>query len=85
MWGDPTEFDVELTSTTLDNDATVTVPYGTVEHCYEVLLESYEQFGMWPDSYGEGTLYFHPELGLVKMEGDYMMGFRLELKEVLTK
>ena len=83
VWGNPTTFYVELTSTTLDNDATVTVPYGTVEHCKKVLLESHEEFGIWPDSDAEGTLYFHDELGLVKMEGDYMMGFKLELKDVL--
>jgi hypothetical protein len=85
IWGDETEFYVELTSETMALDVTVDVPYGTVEHCKQVNITAHQEFGMWPDSDGTATFYFHPELGLVKESGAKIMGFGLELKDVLAQ
>ncbi|HDH97020.1 MAG TPA: hypothetical protein ENF73_04770 [Proteobacteria bacterium] len=81
IWGNPTSFHVELTSETVDLDATVTVPYGTVEHCVRVDVDIHEEFGDYPDFDGNASFYFHKELGFVKIEGANLMGFSLQLKE----
>lgn len=79
------EYTMELTTTTLDLNATVTVPYGTVNGCVKLQVDSFETFSEWPDSNITVYFYAHPDLGFVKMEGDLFgfAGFRPELKEIL--
>ena len=89
-WSDPVYPNVavsmEITSTTLDADATVTVPYGMVEGCRKVAVAIFEDFETtYVDRNVSATLYLHSDLGLVKIEGDFLFGFTLELAEVIVK
>jgi hypothetical protein len=83
IWGIPSTFSTTLTSTTLDNDASVTVPYGTVDHCMKVQVGIHEEFSEWPSFDGTAVFYFHKDLGMVKLEGSQLMGFSFDLKDVL--
>ena len=89
-WSDPVypnvSVSMEITSTTTDADASVTVPYGTVDGCKQVAISIFEDFATtYVDRTVNATLYLHPDLGLVKIDGDFLFGFTLELAEVVTK
>lgn len=83
IWDNPGTYDVTLTSTTISTDASVTVPYGTVDDCFEIKVDFLQQFSLWDDVNGSATFYFHHELGLVMTSGSNLMGFSLKLKEIL--
>ena len=87
-WNDPTygvvPVSMEFTSTTTSVNATVTVPYGTVDNCTVVALEVYEEFAhTYQNRTVNVNLTFHEDLGLVKVDGDFVFGFTLALKDVL--
>ena len=82
IYNQPGTYDATLISTTLSTDASVTVPYGTVDDCFEVKVDFWQQFSLWPDVDGSTTFYFHSELGLVMTSGANMMGFSLKLKDI---
>ena len=82
IWGIPSTVDISLTSTTLDTNASVTVPYGTVDNCYKVQIDITEDFSEW-DSFSETAIfYFHRDLGMVQLTGTMMMGFYLDLLSI---
>ena len=83
VWGNPGTVDITLTSTTLDKNASVTVPYGTIDGCWEIQVDAVEEFELWDTYNGSATIYFHKDLGFVKIGGERLMGFFLELKDVL--
>jgi len=89
IFTEPVNGDVPLTmvvtTTTLDLDTSVTVPYGTVDNCLKIKVDIDEDFAhTWVDRLQSSELYIHRDLGLVKVSGDFLFGFHVELKEVLT-
>ena len=87
-FSEPVNGDVPLTmvvtSTTLDLDTSVTVPYGTVGNCVKVQVDIDEDFAhTWQDRQQSSVLYLYRDLGLISLTGDFLFGFKVELKDIL--
>ncbi|MCZ7586345.1 MAG: hypothetical protein M5R36_25140 [Deltaproteobacteria bacterium] len=54
----------------IDDNASVTVPFGTVDGCQEISMSITGDYNTGPDSQFDSTLYWHDDYGIVQIGAD---------------